>query len=244
MPRQALHVLQIVNLPKRWQGKKPPLGLATVGHEDVDDEERERIAAEGGKGALLISKATPAQTLLLERLARAAWANGLRFQSVDILERFLTSSGKLDAKAAAALSDADVAALWRDAGGRAPGEPQESPTEGEPNLRMRLRAKWGKTPPLEIDIVEYGERPPDMDDLIAQDAHIGRILISKASPAQVLLLERLTRAAGDDGLRFPLASILARFLAATRTLDVRSAAKVTDEDLTALWRDAAKERIA
>ena len=230
MARRAKLKLVMMDKP---EAKAPGVGIMTVGAQEVDDAERDRIGAEAPKAALLVSKAKRGQQVLLERLARAAGPRGVQFLLGSTLEAFLAATKSLDAKAAAALSDAQLAALWREA---ERGERELRSAPGEPELRMVLT----KTGSVTFEVVGRSGRAPTVPDRIAQEAHIAGVLISKASPAQVALVERVARAVGDAGVRFPFVSMLAKFLAATRKLDPKAAAKLSDDQVAALWRDATR----
>jgi hypothetical protein len=240
MARRASHKLTTIKLPEGLKGRVPPLSLSSVGHEDVDDSERDRIGSEGSKGAWLITKARPAQQQLLERLARAAGDRGVRFRSIAVLESFLAATRSMDAKAAKALSDDQLAKLWRDA---ETSEPTEvGAATPEPQLRVQLaKGAKAKQPTLAVEVVGRTKPAPAIPDRAAQEAHIGGVLLAKAKPAQSSLLERLVRNAGADGLHFPVLSVLTRFLAATRTLTVKAATTLSDEELAKLWHDASDD---
>lgn len=236
MARRASLQLGAFEVPERWKGKVPAVGLASVGAAEVDDAERDRIGAEVSKGNQLIAKAKRSQQQLLERLARAAGPRGARFLLLSTLERFLATTKSLDAKKAAALSDAELGELWHKA------EAVEATLRSappEPEVRMSLTgAARGTAPSLTFEVVGRVGPEPTIPDRIAQEAHIAAVLISKASPAQVALVERVARAAGDAGVQFPFVTMLAKFLAATRTLDEKAAAKLSDDEVARLWRDA------
>jgi hypothetical protein len=230
--------IQIVSIPKRrgrQRGDWPPLGLSTSDREGTTEAERDRVAREAGKATLLLSKAKQGQRTLLERLARDAGEDGIKFPTVGILERFLAATAKLDAKAAAALPDDQVAALWREVGGTSPGQPQRVPIPHEALMRLRSKGKPGA---FELDTITDAQTPPEERERIAQDAHVGRIILEKATSTQRSVLERFVKCAGERGLRFAFVAQLARFLGAVHSLQPKVAAKLSDDDLAALWRDA------
>jgi hypothetical protein len=231
MARRALLRLLAFDLPPRWQGKAPAVGTSSLGAEEVDENERARIGVEAARGKVLINKAKRHQQHLLERLARAAGPRGVRFFLLSTLEKFLAATKSLDAKAAATLSHDELAELWRTAEA---GEEELRNAPPEPELRMCL----SKPSSLIIEVVGRRGRAAKVPDRIAQEAHVGGVLISKASPAQVALLERVARAGGDAGAQFPFVSMLAQFLAATRTFNPRAAAKLSDQAVATLWRQA------
>jgi hypothetical protein len=89
-----------------------------VGPTDVfgtSKQEHARIAREAAAAAALVSEATPAQARLLQRLAAAYPSNGVCFPFVGTLERFLAATAALDEPAGAALDEAAIARLWRQA---------------------------------------------------------------------------------------------------------------------------------
>lgn len=226
MARRAKLHLFVLDPPLRSHGKSRGVGVTSVEYEEVDDAERERIGAEAPKAAQLVAKASRGQQLLLERLARAAGPRGVRFLLRSTLETFLATTMSVDAKSAAALSDAELATLWRDA---ERGEEELRKIPPEPELRMFL------APELTVEVVGRRGPTPTIPDAIERDANGSRWLISKASPAQISLLERVSR---GPGVQFPFASMLAKFLAATRTLDEKAAAKLSDAQVAELWRTA------
>jgi hypothetical protein len=89
-----------------------------VGPTDVlgtSKQEHARISREAAAAAALVSEATPAQARLLQRLAAAYPSNGVCFPFVATLERFLAATAALDETAGAALDEAAIARLWRQA---------------------------------------------------------------------------------------------------------------------------------
>src|SRR4051794_36038148 len=112
MLMRASFKLQILEVPKRFEGKMSPLVLSAAGYRDVDDAERERIWREVQTGQQLIKKAKRPQQLLLDRLVRAAGPRGLRFRLLSTLEQFLAATKSVDAKRASTPSDAELAKLW------------------------------------------------------------------------------------------------------------------------------------
>lgn len=236
MPRRASLQLGVFDVPERWQGKVAVVGVASIGADEVDDAERDRIGAEVAKGNQLIAKARRSQQELLERLARAAGSRGLRFLLLSTLEHFLAATRSLDAKNGGALSDVELTELWRNAEA---GEAVLRSAPPEPELRMSLaKPARGTTPSLTFEVLGGSGSDANAQEWIAQEAHVASVLIAKASPAQVALVERVARAAGDAGVQFPLATMLAKFLAATRTLDENAAAKLSDTEVARLWREA------
>ena len=93
----------------RW---RPIVGVIPGRQFGASAQERDRVAQEAAQAAVLISAAALPQARLLERLARSAPGNELEFPSVSVLERFLVAT---QAPGAAALPDAELAAVWRDA---------------------------------------------------------------------------------------------------------------------------------
>jgi hypothetical protein len=97
------------------EGERPRIAVGPDEHFDTSPEERNRIAHEAGRAALLVTEAPDNQAYMLERLAGIAPEGELRFSFVATLERFLDETAKLDDASAAALSDDQLLGLWRDA---------------------------------------------------------------------------------------------------------------------------------
>jgi hypothetical protein len=108
---QAVIELWVVGPPR---GERPRLGVMPADHFGTSPEEHDRIAREAGRASLLVGQASLAQAQLLQRLANAATGGRVRVPFVATLERFLAVTSSLDIAAAAALSDEEIAALWRD----------------------------------------------------------------------------------------------------------------------------------
>ena len=96
----------------------------------------------------------------------------------------------------------------------------------------------GERPWLGVSPAELFGTSPGEQNRIAREAALASKLVGEASPAQAELMARLVRAAPEGRLRFPSVGQLKRFLAATAPHDA-GAAGISDQDLTALWRDAA-----
>jgi hypothetical protein len=93
----------------------PALGVDPTDVFGTPIRERERITREAADAAALVAGATPAQVSLLRRLAAAYPSNGVCFPFVATLERFLAATTALDEAAGAALDEAGIARLWREA---------------------------------------------------------------------------------------------------------------------------------
>ena len=99
----------------RSRAEGPRLGVAPTDVFGTPKREHHRIAREAAEAALLVTNATPAQARLLQRLAAAYPSNGVCFPFVATLERFLAATASLDEGAGAALDEAAIARLWREA---------------------------------------------------------------------------------------------------------------------------------
>jgi len=93
----------------------PKLGVAPTDIFGTSKREHARITREAADAATLVSNATPAQARLLLRLANAYPSNGVCFPFVATLERFLAATASIDDAGGAALDEAAVARLWREA---------------------------------------------------------------------------------------------------------------------------------
>jgi hypothetical protein len=112
MTRHAVIELWVAGPPR---DERPRLAVFPADHFGTAPEEHDRIAREASLASHLVGRASLAQARLLERLANAATGHRLRFVFVATLERFLAATVALDPAAAAALSDAELAARWQTA---------------------------------------------------------------------------------------------------------------------------------
>jgi hypothetical protein len=113
--KQGLIQIRDVGRLERATADRPRLGLGVAKQLGLSEAERDRIGEEIGEGDLILSKATRAQLVLLQRLAAAAPERCLRFPFIATVRRFLAATASLDDAAASALSDDALAQLWRDA---------------------------------------------------------------------------------------------------------------------------------
>jgi hypothetical protein len=105
-------------------GERPQIAVWPDEHFGATSEERDRLATEATRAVVLVAEGGDTQARLLERVARASPDGQLRFSYAATLERFMAVTAGLDDASAAALSDDELVALWRDA---------DLPGEGDPS---------------------------------------------------------------------------------------------------------------
>ncbi|HXK18843.1 MAG TPA: hypothetical protein VNG33_13625 [Polyangiaceae bacterium] len=86
----------------------PPLGVGPTGVFGVPRAERDRIAVESAKAAVLVTNASVAQQALLVRLVRAAPDKKVQFTFLTTLELFLAATENADQN----ITDEELATLW------------------------------------------------------------------------------------------------------------------------------------
>jgi len=101
--------------PARAGMETAALGVDPTDLAGTPAAERARVAREADDAAALVARATRAQADLLRRLANAYPSRGVCFPFVATLERFLAATAALDERAGAALDEAAIARLWREA---------------------------------------------------------------------------------------------------------------------------------
>jgi len=104
------HLLIVDDTPPGHPADEAPLLALDVDMPlDASELEEQRIAREIGGADRLLEQASAAQLRLLQRLARAAPEQQLRFSGIETLKHFLEAT----AATKAAMADTELARLWK-----------------------------------------------------------------------------------------------------------------------------------